>query len=208
MSFVYSEGAKLSTDISVIYKERDAKCAKIVRLASSYIFYIVIIVHIIPTLSPLLYVLVGFPSPDSWYLSVLANEAWVNQIILIVLIKKLSNCSRQYLIFLFFFLKTSIFQNNSNLSMPFNDRTALGFEVAVIVDSICCWTFLFVVLTFFIIYSNVCLFLWSFIDDLKLTISHINEDIKLSHYSREKMRKYIALSVDCYRLYSILWIIF
>lgn len=75
MSFVYSEGAVLSNDASVIYKERDAKSAKIVRLASSYIFYIVVIVHIMPTLSPLFYVLVGFPSPDFWYLSVLANEA-------------------------------------------------------------------------------------------------------------------------------------
>lgn len=87
--------------------------------------------------------------------------------------------------------------------MPFNDRTPLGFEVAVIVDSICCWTFLLAVLTFFITYANICMFLWTFIDDLKMTISQINEDIRLSRYSREKTRKYIALSVDYYRLYDI-----
>lgn len=31
-----------------------------------------------PTICPLLYVAFGFPSPDFWYLSVMANEAWVS----------------------------------------------------------------------------------------------------------------------------------
>lgn len=66
-SFYNLKGLQLSTAVSHIYYTRNKNIKKIIRITFCYGYQAVILVHCIPVVFPILYAIIGYPSPDFWF---------------------------------------------------------------------------------------------------------------------------------------------
>lgn len=84
--------------------------------------------------------------------------------------------------------------------MPFDGRSVLGFEVAILIDTFFCITFLYGAAAFFLIYFSICTNIWSCIDDMSFIVERLNANIDNKIGVKEKIKQFLAFHLDFYGL--------
>lgn len=139
---------------------------------------------------PLLYAIVGFPEPASWFTPFEIEKAYVNLH---------EACSLAYEISFnrtFFWLVLKIFFPRA---LPFDTRTFAGFTTAVIFNVIIATSLAQFCAAFGALYAGICSFIKPCIDDVSMVIDHINANVDEKLSFRDEMIQIIQLHSNCYR---------
>lgn len=67
LKFYFLIGTQLSADLFTVYQSLNVSINKMIEIGLSFASISAVIVHLIPTLCPLLYVIIRYPTPDLWF---------------------------------------------------------------------------------------------------------------------------------------------
>lgn len=156
----------------------------------SYSVIMCALAHVLPALSPVLYMIFGYPTPEFWFLPFGIQNTYVTT----QNYKLYSSPPPPSILILSHFLLSQ----KTSYRVPHHD-TPMGFGVAVIVSLMMCSVSAMICITFSVIFISTCTNIGSFMKDISMIIIESNADIKRKIAILNKLMEFIHLHSQCYR---------
>lgn len=143
--------------------------------------------HVIPALSPLLYIAIGYPSPDLWFTPFDIQKVWV---LPFRIIKRKND---------FFWYKKKRLLLNVPLRSPFFARSPLGFFIAVATSEFITRMYIAGFKAFIATYVVTCVNIESFADDISANVDRLNANILRNDSVKTDLLQVVELHLHSYK---------